>query len=337
MTIFLLRWRAVAICGCAIATLFSAAQPCAASEDLQAEGRALLSKTLNITDIRSPGSAPFVLAAKVHIEDHGKGVDGLYATSWAEPTKFRRSVSFPTFTETDVAIREYVFKRRNTEAVPLLVWQVNRMMDSFFIHQFHPSSKIMKIFAQPENGAESKCIEFKEGDVRSTICLREDTSDPVSVDIDSGQSPVYREHYQFDDYQPFEGKRFPRSIRFTGWGSRSVEIKVERFLLAQAFADHEFTPLPESTRFVVCPNEPGGVADGGIGLATTRASGFGRLEAALYLEVGPDGAVRYGEVVYSSAPVQNKNLLAVFLHGRFPVRSCNGRPVAYEIMMRLAA
>jgi hypothetical protein len=320
-----------------MATLFPAAQLSAWSEESQAEGQALLSKALDITDLRSPGSTPFVLVASVHIDDHGKSTDGLYATSWAEPTKFRRSVSFPTFTETDVAIREYIFKRRNTEGVPLLVWQVNRMMDSFFKHQFHPNSKIKKIFTQQENNVELICMEFKEGDIDSTICLRQDTSDPVSVDVDTGRSPVYREHYQFEDYQPFDGKRFPRLIRFAGWGSRSIEIKVEKLLPAQAFADHEFTPLPESTRFVVCADEPGGVADGGIGLATTRASGFGRIEAALYLEIGPDGAPRYGEVVYSSAPVQNKNLLAVFLHGRFPVRSCNGRPVAYEIMMRLAA
>jgi hypothetical protein len=325
------------ICALVIATLlFPGAHLCASAQDHPAEEPALLAKSLDATDIRSPGSPPFVLIAKVHMQDGGKSVDGQYATSWAEPAKFRRILSFPNFTETDVATGDFIFKKRSMEGLPLLVWQANRMMDSFFKHQLNPKSKIKKAFTEQANGVTLNCMVLEEKEVDSKVCFQPDTAGPVSLDVEVNRFSAFQEHYQFRDYQPFEGKRFPRSILFTGWGSRSIEIKVEKLLRVQAFAAKEFTPLPESARFVVCANESASVGDGDFGLGKISGSGFRNIKAAIYLEIGPNGAARYGEVVYSSSPLDNKEVLQWYLDSPFPVRSCDGKPIAYEIMVRLS-
>jgi hypothetical protein len=57
------------------------------------------------------------------------------------------------------------------------------------------------------------------------------------------------------------------------------------------------------------------------------------VQFALYFDVSPIGAVRYAEVVYSSRPVNSKEILNGFVGTHFPIKSCEGRAVGYETVI----
>jgi len=104
----------------------------------------------------------------------------------------------------------------------------------------------------------------------------------------------------------------------------------------QSFPADEFVPPVGSTQMHFCdaPEIVGDVRP------YAEDAGVVRLrdtELTMYFQVSPVGSVRSAEVVYSTNPVMNKEILNWFVGTHFPVRSCAGQPVEYETIVTLAA
>lgn len=294
----------------------------------------VLSQASDQVAIKSTASPPFMLLAKVRLQDGNNFVDGVYAIAWA-PRRFRRVFRFPNFTETDVMVDGSIYRKRSTKTTPLMIYELDRLIDSVLAIKPDPKSKLRNIDKVPAN---LNCISVLRNSSETKICLASATLLPVSIDrsLYGVGSDVLQEHYEFADYQAFGVKQFPRSLSFHGWNSKSVNAQIDKLIKAESFPPDEFVPPVGSTRMQFCeaPEITGDVKPY-IGDATAVV--LRDTEIAMYFQVDPLGAVRSAEVVYSTNPVMNNEILNWFLGTHFPVRSCDGQAIEYETIVTLAA
>lgn len=316
--------------------------------DHQASAAAsLLSQASEQVGIELPASPPFMLLAKVRLQEGNKSADGLYALAWA-PGRFRRVFRFPNFTETDVMVDGSMYRQRSTNFKPLVIYELDSLMNSVLTIGSDTKSKLRKIEKAP---ADLNCVSVLRDLSETQICLR--ALLPVSIDRSlnpielplpgvnvphSPQEPteMLQEHYALADYQAFGAKQFPRTLRFHAWNSTSINAKIDKLIKVQSFPPDEFVPPVGSVSMHFCdaPEIVGEVRP------YSEDAGVVRLrdtELAMYFQVSPVGAVQSAEVVYSSNPLMNKEILNWFIGSHFPVRSCAGQQVEYETIVTLAA
>jgi hypothetical protein len=170
----------------------------------------------------------------------------------------------------------------------------------------------------------------------SKICVNTATGEPFSVDrgVDAYRTESMCECSMFADYQPFEGRSFPRKLTFRGWNAHVVEVRIQKLIRPQSFTSDEFTPPKGASRTGYCDSpEVNGEVRPSMGNAIPI--GFTDVEVDMYFQVSPTGGVRYAQVVYSSDPLKNKEILSWFVGTHFPIRTCSGTPIGYETLIRL--
>jgi hypothetical protein len=324
---------------CATAEVFAlVALPNVRVSDRTADADAILNKAWDLVDIRAAGSGPFVLKAKVRLTERGNATDGVYAMAWAAPDRFRRVIGFPDYQETDVARGENYYWKRTTEGVPLMVWQLGELTDSLALRKkMLAGAKLKRIESQKIGAREETCVLIGPGKGESRICMDSATSEVLSIEDGLGFSAEFRERFEYSDYAPFDTKRFPRHFAFSAWNKRSVDVTIEKLQPARDFAADEFSPPAGSqvSRYCTGAEEITGEASPMFG--NSIPADFSYTDVDIYFEISPLGAVRSAQIVYSSNPLRDKEILSWFLGAHFPVKTCDGRPMGYQTLYRFAA
>ncbi len=298
-------------------------------------GNGFVQKARESSDIMAPGSPAFVLVARVKLTERKQELQGVYASSWAGPSRFRRILNFGDFTETDVASGNEIFKKRTTKAIPLLIWELDTMMESFVRRQLSGEWKVARAAGEQREGDTVECMTLREEKNSIFACADRASGDISSIELGHERKGSFRGKYEFFDYRAFGDKRFPWRIKYSGWAGRRIEINVEKLTQVRSFVESEFTPLAGSMRFGYC---------GGAEAVTTFADAgpgrtppfFDRVDAVVYLEIGPDGRVRQASMLDSSSPVDNAEILEWFTGAAYPVRVCGGKNYAYETLLKFA-
>ena len=307
------------------------------AEETKQDSRLVLSKAADLVDLQSRGSPPFLMLAKVILSEGKKSVEGTYAIAWATPEQFRRVFRFPNFTSIEVATEGVMYRQRSMEALPLLVWEASELLTPAASYKLDSKWKIRELRRENAGALKLTCVIAQANVSETKLCANEETGEPSSIDRGTTARGLesMREHIEFADYQPFEGKTFPRKLVFRGWNSHIAEIQIQKLLHPQSFAADEFTPPKGASRTQYCesPETSGEVRPSARG---TVPIGFKNIETAMYFQVSPQGGVQYAQVVYSSDPLENDEILHWFIGTHFPIKTCAGTPVGYETVIRLA-
>jgi hypothetical protein len=322
----------------AAALLAAVARPASPVVDTGSEAEAILAKAWDQIDIRAAGSGPFIMKATVRLIDGEKSTRGVYAMSWAAPDRYRCVMGFRDYTQTDVVRGENYYSKRNTDGVPLLVWRLGELMDSFAVWgKTLPAVKVKRVEAQSVEGRAETCVLASEETGDSRICLNAETNEVMSIETALDEPAQFRQQFEYSDYQPFGTKKYPRRFAYSGRNKRSVEVTIDKLVPVHEFAADEFSPPAGSEIWRYCsgPEEMTGEFTSSLG--NELPVSFNNLDADIYFEIGPTGFPRSGQVVYSSDPSKDKAMLAWFLGGHFPLKTCDGRPIAYQMMYPLGA
>jgi len=179
------------------------------------------------------------------------------------------------------------------------------------------------------------CVLAQARWAESRICVNAATGEPFSITrgVDAYHLEHARERSEYADYEPFEGRAFPRKLTFRGWDSRIVEVQITKLVRAQSFSADEFIPPTGATRTHYCES-PDATGELRPSTGSTIPFGFSDVEVDMYFQVTPVGGVRYAQVVYSSDPLKNKEILNWFTGTHFPIETCSGTPIAYETFVR---
>ncbi len=329
-------YRISTIASLALVAFILTLAPFAQSQDVKTQARALLSKAFEDVNIKAPNSPSFILMTKVRLEEEKKSVDGVYALSWEAPGHFRREIAFPGFTETDVARNDNFYRKRTTEGLPVMIWQLFRLMESLELPALDANEKVKRLQQSKIKDEDATCIMMDRGEIKSDVCVNSATGLPVSVDINVGEPERFQQHYGYAEYQLFEGKSFPRKLTFRGWNSRTIQVTVEKLIQVHSFAGDEFTP-PEGARTTSYCAKPDSPIEMRFAYSSNQASFLSSLEAYLYFDISPRGTVRYAQILYISDPSARNEIKSSFLGGHFPIMTCGGRPMGYETVVPLGS
>jgi hypothetical protein len=304
--------------------------------DADENAAAILSRAAAAVDLQAPGSAPFLMMAKINLSETGKSVEGLYAIAWAAPGKFRRVFRIPNFTSTEVADEGAIYRQRSTDGLPLLIWEASELLAPHSQYRSDSAWNIRRVHRERVGAVDLNCV-IASGDItESKMCVDAATGAPYSVDhgLVNSNFTLGHEHFEFADYQPFEGRMFPRKLTFWGWGPYSIEVHVEKLLRPAQFPADEFTPPKEAVRLPYC-DSPVTVGEVRPSAKGTIPFGFRDVRVSMYFQVSPAGGVQYAQVVDSSDPVHSKEILNWFVGTHFPVKSCAGSAIPYETIITL--
>ncbi len=327
------RFVSCFLCGALAA---AGALPASRGDERSGEAEAILAKAWDLVDIRAAGGAPFVLKAKVRLVEGDKFSDGVYAMSWAAPDRFRRVIGFRDFAETDVARGENYYSKRNTEGVPLMVWELGELMDSLGTREKLPAAeKVKRIESESIGGKEATCIWAGSGKGDTKICVDAATDEVLSMAYKVEGPAAFQERSEYSDYQDFGAKRFPRHLKVSGWNKRSIEVTVDKLVAVHEFAADEFSPPAGSEISRFCTGTMAMTGDAMPMFGNTVPVGFSDLDVDIYFEITPAGAVRTAQIVYSSDLKADKEVLRWFVGARFPVKTCDGRPIGYQFVYQL--
>jgi hypothetical protein len=323
--------------------LFESQVVIAADQSTKQDATAMLSKAAGLVDLQAPDGTPFLLLANVTLREGNKSVEGVFAMTWAAPGHYRRVFHFPGFTATEVATEGAIYRQRSTEALPLMIWELDQLLALASNYRLGPEWKVLRIQTEQSGQTELTCVLAKTGLADSKSCVNAATGEPFSIDAGPDAYHMERprerstvtERSEFTDYQPFEGRSFPRTLTFRGWDARAVEVRIQKLIQVKAFAADEFTPPKGATKTGFCESpETTGEVTPNAGTSTIPVK-FSDMEVDMYFQVSPVGGVRYAQVVYSSDPLKNDEVLHWFIGTHFPIKSCAGTPIAYEMLVRL--
>jgi hypothetical protein len=307
----------------------------AADEQEQKDAAPVLSKAAGLVDLQASGGAPFLLLANVALHEGSKSTNGVFAMAWAGPGQYRRVFRFPGFTTTEVVTDGAIYRQRTTEVLPLMIWELDGLLSVASAYRLTPRSKVSRVQTERTGATELTCVLTRTDLTDSRICVNAVTGEPFSVarGVDAYHLESLRERYEFGDYRPFEGHSFPHKLTFRGWNSHVVEVQVQKLIRVETFAADEFRPPSGSSRMHFCDSPE---TKGEVKPSTGNAIpiGFSDVEVDMYFQVGPSGGVRSAQVVYSSDPLKNKEILNWFTGTHFPIKTCSGTPIAYETLIR---
>jgi hypothetical protein len=158
-----------------------------------------------------------MLLAKVKLQEGGKSTDGVYALAWT-PGQYRRVFRFPNYVETDVVAQDTIYRQRSTEALPLLIWELDRLVG---IGESLRPQLASKLSLLPDR-ADRACVRSQRELSESKICVNSATGELQSIEegIDVANPGLLRERFEFSDYQPIGTKKFPRKLTFAAGAPR---------------------------------------------------------------------------------------------------------------------
>jgi hypothetical protein len=244
----------LAIFSTIVALLLGPQLAIAVDEQTQKDAAFVLSKATSLVDIQAAGGVPFVLLADVTLREDKKSADGLFAMSWAAPGQYRRVFRFPGFTATEVVSDGIIYRQRSTEALPLMIWELDNLLPVASAYRLRPHWKIRGVQTERSGGSDLTCVLTRASLTESRICVNAVTGEPFSITrgIDAYRLELARERSEYADYQSFEGRSFPRKLTFRGWDSHVVEVRVKKLIRVQSFSADEFTPPKVATRAHYC-------------------------------------------------------------------------------------
>lgn len=305
------------------------------SSDQFKDAAFILSKAAGIVDLQVAGGTPFLMLAKVVLHEGNKSVEGVFAMTWAAPGQYRRVFRFPNFTTTEVAAGGLIYRQGSTDALPLMIWELDQLLAVAAAYRPIPESKVTRVLSESSAGTKRACVLTQAFLTNSKLCVDAATGEPLSIDRGTYLAGVesMHERSEFSEYQPLEGRMFPRKLTFRGWGTRAIEVEVQRLVRAQSFPEDEFKPQQAATATAYCdsPTSTGDVRPSARG---TVLMGFKDVEVDMYFHVSSDGAIQRAQVVYSSDPLNSDEVLHWFIGTHFPIETCGGKPIAYETLVR---
>jgi hypothetical protein len=327
------RMRLIVCVICAAGVAAFLALPNLPAGDQTSDAEAILNKAWDLVDISAAGSGPFLLKAKVRLTEGGKSADGVFAMAWAAPDRFRRVVGFPDYKETDVARGDNYYSKRTTDGVPLMIWKLGELMDSLGTRERMPAGeKAKRSVTQTVGGKEATCVSIGPGKGDLKICVNAASGEVISIEKGLDGPPEREERLEYSNYQEIGAKKYPRHFVYSGWSKRSIAVTIDTLAAVREFAADEFSPPAGSQISRICSGTEQLTGTVLPMFGNSKPVGFYQQDFYIYFEISPVGAVRSAQMIYNSDPKTATEILSMYVGGKFPVKTCDGRPIGYQTL-----
>jgi TonB family protein len=302
-----------------------------ASDKAEQEGKELVKQAEAKVNIFALPS--FEMKASVRIDNKGKPLEGSYQLLWNGPAQWREEISFPGYSEVQVAGKGVVSLKRSTDVIPLRIDQLHSALGygaaphpSSFVHvEPGPGETIKKIHDRKINGSKVACVEIVD---------QENHTREVCIDKPTGT--LVRDRPFLDrETIAIAGKLFPRFLSYVEEGKSVAEIQVTELKTTEQLPSGIFEPPsgavskpgcmnPTSFRLVnrVMPKYPD---------AERQSHVEGKV--AIYALIAKDGVPQQLRIVSGSTPGLNKASLDAVQLWRYEPAKCDDNPIDVETVL----
>jgi TonB family protein len=301
----------------------------------QQEAIARLEEAVSKTNIFELPS--FAMRAEVHVENHGKMMDGTYELLWNGPDQWKERTSLPGYSEVQIGGKGAVWLQRSPDLIRFPIHNLQQALgfsssvgspQSMSLVQLGltPNDTIKKTNKRKDHGDKLTCFEIEnEQKYRPEICINEGSG------IIARATPYYSDA----DLQPVGGRVFPRHLSIHHGNETVAEVNITELSTPAQFAPETFTPPtgvvpqagcmnPTMPRLVKRQNpEYPPIA------RQQRRQGLVAIDAL----IGKDGVPRTRRVVESAGPDFEASSLHAVSQWRYDPAMCNGQPVEVETVV----
>lgn len=309
----------------------------------------LLQKAAEAMNLRSAGSPPFHLIAKIDYEIGHKALNGSYELLWVSPDKYRESFKMADFSEIEIALGDKLYILRNTPNMTLPLWSVRKSLISPKNLYAGSEPKVKRVYSAQVGGNDGLCIDYGNDSYERQACLERATNEVVSFHYAAipPHGPLsittkelkHLDELELGEFLNLDAKRYPMRIHRQE-SDEKLEIKIEALTQGTTFPENVFIPPANAIVFDWCSNP---VADGKLEIDFRPILEVDPPGAAYayYVLVGTDGRVRKWAPSRSGGKVVDESMQSRFREAKFPTFSCGNKAIEYEtqfnapIMMRL--
>lgn len=307
-----------------------------ADQSNSARAEQLLQEAEKLTDIRTPGSHPFRLVARLTIyRSEGQTSEGTYTLFWKSPTSWRDEINFADFSQTRVADVDKLFVYRNPPNLLPEVFRLLTLLDFPNILRATPEAKAQYLKERTRKGVGERIIGIAVPGTSRAILDYLSLSSAIPIRVERSGSDF---GCAFEDYVEFNGHQFPRTL--TVYRSNKTETKVRVEELAEATVDPSFLVSPPNAQlFSWCPHpqraRPMGSYELNSFIRPTR--GLLASPVAFYGIIGQDGKWHDLTVVRSAGKVTDSATFWMnqLLQESFIPAKCGDNPVQQESVIEI--
>jgi TonB family protein len=312
----------VAVCGMVLLTCTSAL-----AADKREEGAVLLSHASQLTNLEREGNAPFLLRISwTALTPAGGPAQGKYVLHWASPDRWRKEISLANFTEVVVRGKDRVWSKRNLNAVPFAVAQLNLLVENLWNLAPTQEETIARVFGRSEHGLPLKCVELRTQDHgRRIVCVA------PSGDIATANLSISERVYEFFEASPFGSRSFPRWMRVTQSGIPLIGAEVED-LASDNSPNELFSPPAGATERPTCshPTFPKVVTKEAPIYPMSARDQHQQGSVTLFVVIETDGSLQNATVIQTAGKDLDEAALTAVKQWRYNPAMCANTPIPTE-------
>jgi TonB family protein len=298
----------------------------------------LLLRAAEQSDIRSLGSTPFELDARLEVFVGGKPNEGTYQMLWFSPDRWREEVNLPGYRRVKGSGEKGGWLARNLDHEVIPVADLDAALEFPFRLRRAASKQPGKLTVREKSGLRLKCSRSEPANFdKEDFCFREDGTLHTEIFPYGKTASAYVAAQEYSDFSPFAGKLFPRSLRVLGDKDVLLNLSVERLAPLGQMAESTFTP-PEGARpWATCQNpEPAKLlhqVHPSYPTIERTAHKSGRV--ILYALIQTDGSVTNLKVEGSSSQNFDAAAIEAVRQWKYQPTSCDGMPVPTETFINV--
>jgi TonB family protein len=286
-------------------------------------------KASDLTDIRSPGSQPFELDAKVDIWGvSGKLIPGSYKLVWVSPSEWREELSFSGYSRVRVGGNERYWQQRSLDYEPMQINELSEAID--FASALRGEKTPGKLKSRKESEVVLDCVESANG-LRREYCF--DPSEGVLVlEKIWGGSIAESYDFRYSNFQGFGQRRYPGTVQVMAGRNPIADFTVARLVSIEKTGSSDFIPPAGASLWLTCsnPQKPHLISQVNAVYPPSerRAHSSGTVE--IYVLVASDGSVQNLKVLEAPSPALADAAVAAVRQWRYEPKRCGDTPTPTE-------
>jgi len=318
-----------------ILSFSTAADVASPRSDRDADESMALLRDAARSDARSAGGSSFRLRARISIERDGVlKPDGTYELLWSSPDEWREEFALSDFSQIRVAGKGGVWELREPAYLSLPVWQLMRALGVYGRLEIGKGELPGKIKIKKKmGGILFRCVTtvtdsplaFVNGTPLRELCSYSDSPQLAF----ERYIPLNRT-FEFTEYAPLGSRSFPRNIRVYDGKALAAELTVDSLEEMKSSERPTFGIPAESHWRNWCLNpESARLSKELIWTDYTP-----HRPVTVYGVISPDGTWHDLRVLHSGGSSSDAGVLAQVSRERYTPATCNGVPIAVDMVFR---
>jgi len=265
--------------------------------------REKIEKAREVVDLKAKGMPGFELRGDVQIWLKKEAAsDGKYLFIWTPEGKWKEEIAFNGYTRTRVGDGRQYWQVRSSEIEFGPVLELDRLLKVRRELKIEEGDTLKGLRSENIEGASLECIKkTSHSRIARTLCFDPNSGELrwYTPEVASDTVPWRFRGIEYSDYQPWEGRRFPRRLQGFNGKQKVIDVQFEEIRPLKQTSPEQFTPAKTATSWLDCGDDE----------AWKSLHKLQPVYPQIALERGMEGTVVFYAVIEGDGRVSNLHVL----------------------------